>query len=95
MPHKLGILAAGVAAVAISVPSLASALTLTNKDKAEHTVGIDYGAKEEVQTVAAGASVTIKDCDAGCGVTGPWNYSRMLKTGDKVDFDGTSPVQKQ
>jgi len=92
MPSKTTLLAATMAAAFIA-PSLASALTLTNKDKEEHVLGIDHGAKEETVKVAAGASVTIKGCDDGCGVTGPWQYSRMLKTGDKVDFDGSSPVR--
>jgi hypothetical protein len=92
MRNTTAVLAAA-AAIAFSIPSLANALTLTNKDKAEHSIGVDMGAKEEVHKVAAGASVTIKGCDDGCGVTGPWNFSRMLKTGDKIDFDGKSPVQ--
>lgn len=93
MPNKTVRLAA-IVAFAVALPSLAAALTLTNKDKEEHSIGVDMGAKEETHKVAAGASVSIKGCDDGCGVTGPWQYSRMLKTGDKVDFDGTSPVRK-
>lgn len=92
MQNKTTFLAATIAAAFIA-PSLASALTLTNKDKEEHVIGVDMGAKEETHKVAAGASVTLKGCDDGCGVTGPWQYSRMLKTGDKVDFDGASPVR--
>lgn len=84
---------AALSAVLLLGPTVASALTLTNTDKADHTVGIDMGATEKVETVAAGKSVTIEGCDDGCGVTGPWNFTRMLKTGDKVSFDGTSPVQ--
>lgn len=74
-------------------PALASALTLTNNSKEEQTVGIDMGAKETTLKIAAGKSATVEGCDAGCGVTGPWQYSMKLKTGDKWDFDGTSPVR--
>ncbi len=84
---------AAFSAVLLLAPATPFALTLTNKDKADHTVGIDMGASEKVEKIAAGKSVTVEGCDDGCGVTGPWNYTRMLKTGDKVSFDGTSPVQ--
>lgn len=95
MLTKPALLAVALTVGALSLPSAAAALTLTNKSKQEHTIGVDRGAKEEVVKVAAGASVEIKDCDDGCGVTGPWNYTRMLKAGDKIDFDGTSPVRAE
>lgn len=64
----------GVATAALGLllaPATSSALTLTNKDKAEHQIGVDYGPKEATHKVAAGKSVTIEGCDDGCGVTGP------------------------
>lgn len=83
----------GVALIAIPV-SAASALTITNKDSKEHTIGVDTGNAESVHKVPAGGSVTFKDeCKDGCGVTGPWQYSVMLKTGETYAFDGTSPVR--
>lgn len=84
---------AGVLAVIALPAASAVALTITNKDKVEHTIGLDMGNKETVHKIPAGGSVTFKDeCKDACGVTGPWNYSVMLKTGDKYEFDGTSPV---
>ncbi len=77
----------------IAIPAAASALTITNKSASEHAIGLDMGHKESVHKVPAGQSVTFKsECNDGCGVTGPWNYSVMLKTGDKYEFDGTSPI---
>lgn len=71
----------------------ASALTLVNKDTKEHTVGLDAGAKEFVEKIAAGATANFKDkCPDGCGVTGPWHYSVLLKPGEKWEFDGKALV---
>ena len=87
MPNTKALLAASAVTLALTLaPALASALTLTNKDKQEHTVGIDMGAKETTVKVPAGKSATADGCDGGCGITGPWNYSAKLKTGDKWDF---------
>ncbi len=74
--------------------SSAFALTITNNSSKEHTVGIDRGDKEEVIKIPAGKSVTVKDCDNGCGVTGPWDYSKFKKTGDKIAFSGKTEIYK-
>lgn len=66
-----------------------AALTVTNKDSKEHTIGLDMGDKETVHKIPAGQSVTFKnECDNGCGVTGPWSFSWMAKTGDTIVTDG-------
>lgn len=84
-------LALSTAALLAAAP--AHALTFTNADKKEHTIGLDMGDKESVHKIPAGQSVTFKsECNDGCGVTGPWNYSVMLKTGDTWKIDGSSPV---
>lgn len=81
------ILAAAVVTVALTAP--ASALTITNKDSKEHTIGVDMGDKEAVHKVPAGGTVSFKDeCKDGCGFTGPWNHSWMAKTGADFSFDG-------
>lgn len=88
------LLAAAIAAAAL-MPAAALAVTLTNKDSVEHTVGIDMGNKEIVRKIPAGGSATFNDeCQKdGCGFTGPWNYSVMLKGNDKFAFDGKSPIE--
>jgi len=69
--------------------SAASALTITNKEDKEITIGLDAGNKEEVQKVPAGKSVKVEDfcAEDGCGVTGPWGYSVMTKPGDTLVYD--------
>lgn len=85
-------IAAGLALIALPLAS-ASALTITNKDSKEHTIGLDMGDKESVHKIPGGGSVTFKDeCKDACGVTGPWDFSVMLKTGDKWEFDGRSLI---
>ena len=85
---------AATAAVMLAAgPALA--LTVTNKDGKEHTIGLDMGDKETVHKIPAGQSVTFKDeCKDGCGVTGPWGYSKMAKTGDTITTDGKSLIYK-
>jgi hypothetical protein len=76
-------------AIGILVAGPALALTVTNKDSKEHTIGLDMGNKETVHTIPAGQSLTFKkECDEGCGVTGPWGFSWMARTGDKIETDG-------
>lgn len=66
----------------------ASALTISNKDSKEHTIGVDLGNKESVHKVPAGGNVTFKsECNDGCGITGPWGYSWLAKTGDEIAFN--------
>lgn len=86
------VLAASAALLMLATPSMA--LTITNKDSKAHTVGIDRGDKEEVLKIPGGKSVTVKNCGDGCGVTGPWDYSKFVKTGDKIVFDGKSTTYK-
>ena len=83
---------AGLALLVVPTTS-AMALTVTNKDSKEHTIGVDQGGKETVHKIPAGGLLDLKDeCKDGCGVTGPWSTSVMLKAGDKYDFDGKSQV---
>lgn len=85
---------AATAALILATGS-ALALTVTNKDSKEHTIALDMGDKETVHKIPAGQSVTFKDeCNNGCGVTGPWGFSRMLKTGDTLTTDGKNLVYK-
>lgn len=71
----------------------ASALVVTNNDSAEHKIGVDMGNEERVETIAAGGTVDLsKSCQKGCGITGPWGYSRMAKTGEDFAFDKNGVV---
>lgn len=71
----------------------ASALTVVNKDSKEHTIGADAGNKETVHKIAPGASLDLKkDCPEGCGLTGPWGYSWLAKSGETVTYDGKALV---
>jgi len=73
--------------------SSASALVVTNKDKADHKIGIDMGHNERVETIAAGKTLDLsKDCVDGCGLTGPWGYSWMAKTGEDFAFDAEKGI---
>ncbi len=68
----------------------ASALTVQNTGAKEFSIGLDQGDKESVHKVPAGKSISFKnECDDGCGVTGPWNYSWMAKTGETISSDGS------
>ena len=90
----LRMMTAATAALILATGS-AFALTVTNKDSKEHTIALDMGDKETVHKIPAGQSVTFKDeCNNGCGVTGPWGFSRMLKTGDTLTTDGKNLVYK-
>lgn len=90
----LRMMTAATAALILATGS-ALALTVTNKDSKEHTIALDMGDKETVHKIPAGQSVTFKDeCNNGCGVTGPWGFSRMLKTGDTLTTDGKNLVYK-
>ena len=81
-------LAAGIVASMLAVTP-AFALTVTNESAEEVTIGLDMGNKESVHKIPAGQSVSFKsECDDGCGVTGPWGYSWMAKTGDTIKTDG-------
>ena len=81
-------LAAGIVASMLAVTH-AFALTVTNESAEEVTIGLDMGNKESVHKIPAGQSVSFKsECDDGCGVTGPWAYSWMAKTGDTIKTDG-------
>lgn len=74
--------------------SAASALVVTNKTDAEANIGVDMGNTERVETIAAGGTVDLsKDCAAACGITGPWGYSRMVKTGEDFAFDKDGVVK--
>ena len=75
-----------IAAMALATP--AAALTIENQDKAELKVGIDEGAAEHVESIAAGKSGDLSaKCKEGCGLTGPWGFSWMAKPGDKLVFN--------
>lgn len=69
----------------------AAAVTVENTSKKEISIGIDYGAKEEVKEVGAGKSATF-ECDEGCGVTGPWGFSWMAEGDAAFTTDGSRLV---
>jgi hypothetical protein len=71
----------------------ANALTISNTSDKEVAIGLDMGDKEAVHKIAGGKSVTFKnECDNACGVTGPWGFSKMAKTGETITTDGKSLV---
>jgi len=78
-------------ALVASVAGTANAVTVTNTDAKNQTIGIDWGNKEKVDAVAAGKSVTF-ECPDGCGVTGPWGFSWMAKGSDVATWNGESIV---
>ncbi|MBC8049040.1 MAG: hypothetical protein SGJ17_08970 [Hyphomicrobiales bacterium] len=69
--------------------SSALALSVTNRDKAEHAVTVDKGAVEVVHKVAPGATVT-EPCPDVCGVRiADGNGSDFLaKDADKLAITG-------
>jgi hypothetical protein len=69
----------------------AAAVTVKNNSDAEISIGIDWGDKNKVETVAAGKSVEF-ECKEGCGVTGPWGFSWMASGDDVIPTDGKSLV---
>lgn len=69
----------------------AAAVTVKNASEGEITIGIDYGDKEKIETIAAGKSVKF-ECKELCGVTGPWGFSWKVKGDDKITSDGHSMV---
>ncbi|PPC79808.1 MAG: hypothetical protein CTY31_03625 [Hyphomicrobium sp.] len=77
---------ATVIAMSLMAPA-ASALTITNKTSKDHTIGVDLGDKERVEKIAAGKTLKLNDCKDGCGLTGPWAFSWMAKTGEDFAFD--------
>ena len=77
-----------LAAAAALFATPAAAFTMTNQDDAELKFGIDEGATEHVETVAAGKSDDFSSlCKEGCGVTGPWGFSWMANPGDKLVYN--------
>jgi hypothetical protein len=85
----LKILAAATAFVLMAGP--AAAVTVKNNSAAEITIGVDWGSKEKVETIAAGKSVTV-DCKEGCGISGPWGFSWKASGDDEITTDGVSLV---
>lgn len=84
----LKVFASTIAALFITA-SAASALTVTNTSDKEISIGLDMGDKEAVHKIAAGKSANFdKECKDGCGLTGPWGYSKWAMAGDKVETDG-------
>lgn len=84
-------IAVAALALTFAAPS-AFALTVTNKTSKEHKIGIDMGAKERVETIAANKSLKVDGCKDGCGFTGPWGYSWMAKEGENFAFDAKGIV---
>lgn len=75
-------------AVLLFTVGTASALTIANHDSRVLTVGIDEGAKEHVEKIDPGKTVTLtKECVDGCGLSGPWGFSWMAKSGDQLVYD--------
>lgn len=73
----------------------AQALTVSNTGSKPFTVGVDMGNKEMTKEVPAGKSAKIDGCDTGCGLTGPWGYSKWATAGDEIKSDGNPLVTKQ
>ena len=67
--------------------SPALAITVTNKDKAEHTLTVDQGETQADQKLTAGASTEV-ECQGGCElrVRGS-GYGRSVEAGDKLVID--------
>jgi hypothetical protein len=86
--------AAAAAALVFAAAIPAYAVTVKNTSTGEFTIGVDMGASEKVETIAAGKSVEV-DCKDGCGVTGPWGFSWMAKGNDVISSDGTALVTVQ
>lgn len=85
---NLRIASASLAALALTAGA-ASALTITNKGTSEITVGVDEGNKESVQKIAGGKSLKLDVCKDACGLTGPWGFSQMGKSGETYVVEGT------
>ena len=88
------ITAAAAAAFALALTGTASAVTVKNTSSGEFTIGVDLGNEEKVETIAAGKEVKV-DCKNGCGITGPWGFSWMAKSGDTIASNGQSLVTEQ
>lgn len=82
-------LATAAALLMMAGPALA--VTVENTSDKEISIGVDWGSKEEVKTIAAGKSMTF-DCKEGCGVTGPWGFSWMASGDDKFSTNGKSMI---
>jgi hypothetical protein len=87
---KLSTVATSLAAI-LALTASAGAVTVKNTSSGEFTVGVDYGDKEKIETIAAGKSVDL-DCPDGCGVTGPWGFSWMASGKDSISSNGQSMV---
>lgn len=72
----------------------AAAVTVKNNSGKEISIGIDHGAKEQVEKIAAGKSATF-DCKSDCGVTGPWGFSWMASGNETINTNGKSLVTAQ
>jgi len=86
--------AATVAALTVAIAGPAAAVTVKNTSDGEFTIGVDLGNTEKVETIGAGKEVKL-DCQDGCGVTGPWGFSWMAKSGDVISSNGQSLVSVQ
>jgi hypothetical protein len=82
---------ASVCAASVLLASPALAVTVENTSDKEFKIGVDYGNKEDVKTVAPQKSAKI-DCPDGCGITGPWGYSWLAMGDDSKSSDGTSQI---
>jgi hypothetical protein len=71
----------------------AAAVTVKNTSGKEISIGVDYGTKQQVKTIAAGKSATF-DCKNDCGVTGPWGYSWMASGDDTMTTNGKSLINR-
>ncbi len=80
-----------LAAATMLIAGAATAVTVKNTSTADVTIGIDWGAKDKVETVPATKSVSF-ECKDGCGVTGPWGFSWMAAGNDEIVTDGRSLV---
>jgi hypothetical protein len=72
-------------AMLAATPALA--ITVTNRDREEHTFTVDKGEAQADQKLAAGASTEV-ECMGGCEVRVQGSgYGRSVETGDKLVID--------
>ena len=85
MHHRLISIAFLAGTMLAASPALA--ITVTNQDKAEHTLTVDQGEAQAEQKLAAGASTEV-ECKGGCElrVRGS-GYGRSPEKGDKLVID--------
>jgi hypothetical protein len=73
-------------ALAVSVPSIATAATLTNLDNEAHTLTVTEGSTQNEVSIAAGETIEI--CANGCFLTLPNGDREVLAGPEKLEIQG-------